>query len=150
MQYIITLLIVFAGEFFWKDHIEKEVSENSSKKIWHDRIILTKYHNYGAALGTGKKRPKIVKYISVVITFVAVIFFICSFGLAGKGMMKSGFSLLLGGAFSNTYDRLKRGYVVDYFRLNVPVKRIRNIIFNVSDFCIILGTLLILLSDGME
>ena len=63
-------------------------------------------------------------------------------------MMKFGLSLLLGGAFSNTYDRLKRGYVVDYFRVNVPVKRIRKLIFNISDFCIMIGALLIVLEEA--
>ena len=98
-------------------------------------------------MNTGQKRPEIIKWISVALTFAAAVLFVCSFGLAGKGLMKSGLSLLLGGAFSNTYDRLKRGYVVDYFRLNVPVRRIRNLIFNASDFCIIIGALLIVLGE---
>ena len=147
MQYILTILTIFTGELFWKGHVEKEIPENSSKKALHDTIILTKYHNRGAALNTGEKKPEIVKWISVVLTLIAAILFICSFGLAGKGLMKYGLSLLLGGAFSNTYDRLKRGYVVDYFRLNVPVKKIRNLIFNISDFCILIGALLIVLEE---
>ena len=147
MQYILTILTIFTGELFWKGHVEKEIPENSSKKALHDTIILTKYHNRGAALNTGEKKPEIVKWISVVLTLIAAILFICGFGLAGKGLMKYGLSLLLGGAFSNTYDRLKRGYVVDYFRLNVPVKKIRNLIFNISDFCILIGALLIVLEE---
>lgn len=147
MQYLLTILVIFTGELFWKGHVEKEIPENSSKKVLHDTIILTKHHNRGAVLNTGERRPEIIKWISVALTSAAAILFVCSFGLAGKGVMKSGLSLLLGGAFSNTYDRLKRGYVVDYFRLNVPVKRIRNLIFNVSDFCIIIGALLIVLGE---
>lgn len=147
MQYLLAILTIFTGELFWKDYVEKEIPENSSKKALHDTIILTKYHNRGAALNTGQKRPEIIKWISVVLTFLTTVLFICSFGLTGKGLMKSGLSLLLGGAFSNTYDRLKRGYVVDYFRLNVPVRRIRNLIFNVSDFCIIIGALLAVLGE---
>ena len=78
---------------------------------------------------------------------LAAIFFIFSFGTVGKGMLKFGLSLLLGGAFSNTYDRLRRGYVVDYFRLNVPAKRIWNLIFNISDFCIVIGAVLVVLGE---
>lgn len=147
MQYLLAILTIFTGELFWKDHVEKEIPKNSSKKALHDTIILTKHHNRGAVLNTGQKSPEIIKWISVVLTFLTTVLFICSFGLAGKGLMKSGLSLLLGGAFSNTYDRLKRGYVVDYFRLNVPVRRIRNLIFNVSDFCIIIGALLAVLGE---
>jgi len=148
MWHILTVLAIFTGELFWKGYVEKEIPENSSKKAFHNAIILTKHHNRGAALNTGEKRPEIVKGISIVLTLMAAMLFICSFGLAGKRIMKFGLSLLLGGAFSNTYDRLRRGYVVDYFRINVPVKRIRNIIFNVSDFCIMIGALLIVLETS--
>lgn len=147
MRYILTILTIFIGEFFWKNHVEKNIPEGGSKKVLHDTVILTKYHNRGAALNTGEKRPEIVKWISLVLTAVAAVLFLGSFGLAGRGMLKTGLSFLLGGAFSNTYDRLKRGYVVDYFRFNVPVKRIRNLIFNVSDFCIIIGALFIVFDE---
>lgn len=148
MIYALTTVIIFIGEFFWKDHVERVIPESSSKKTLHNTIILTKHHNYGAALNTGEKRPKMIKWISVILTAAASVLFVCSFGMFGKRLMKYGLSLLLGGALSNTYDRLKRGYVVDYFRLNVPVKRIRNLIFNVSDFCILLGAALIVLGES--
>jgi len=139
MQYIITSIVIFFTEFFWKDHVEKKIKEGSSKEAFHNTIILTKYRNYGAFLNMGAKRPAFIRLISVVITVITLVLFICSLGTVGNGMLKAGFSLLLGGAFSNTYDRLKRGYVVDYFRINVPIKAVRRIIFNVSDFCIIIG-----------
>lgn len=148
MRYILTILAIFTGEFFWKNHVEEKIAEGSCKEAFFNLVILTKYHNRGAALNAGEKRPEIIKWISVALTILATVLFLCSFGLAGKRLMKFGLSLLLGGAFSNTCDRLKRGYVVDYFRLNVPVKRIRNLIFNVSDFCIMLGALFVVLGEG--
>lgn len=148
MRYILIIFSVFTGELFWKKHVEEKIPEGSSKKALHDTIILTKYHNRGAAFNAGERRPEIVKAVSVVLTAVAAALFLFSLGLAGRGLLKTGLSLLLGGAFSNTYDRLKRGYVVDYFRFNVPVKRIRNLIFNVADFCIIVGAALVALGDS--
>lgn len=141
------ILTIFTGELFWKEHVEREIPEGSSKKALRNTVILTKHHNYGAAFNTGERRPGIVKGISVLLTVLAAIFFIFSFGTVGKGMLKFGLSLLLGGAFSNTYDRLRRGYVVDYFRLNVPAKRIWNLIFNISDFCIVIGAVLVVLGE---
>ncbi len=143
MQYILTIFAIFIGEFFWKERVENEIEEGSSKKALHNGIILTKHHNRGAFLNAGEKRPLIIKSVSVAITVSAALLFLLSLGTAGNRLLKTGFSLLLGGAFSNTYDRLKRGYVVDYFRLNVPVKAVRRVIFNVSDFCIILGAAMI-------
>lgn len=147
MRYILMILTIFTGELFWKEHVERETPEGSSKKALRNTVILTKHHNYGAAFNTGERRPGIVKGISVLLTVLAAIFFIFSFGTVGKGMLKFGLSLLLGGAFSNTYDRLRRGYVVDYFRLNVPAKRIWNLIFNISDFCIVIGAVLVVLGE---
>ncbi len=147
MRYILMILTIFTGELFWKEHVEREIPEGSSKKALRNTVILTKHHNYGAAFNTGERRPGIVKGISVLLTVLAAIFFIFSFGTVGKGMLKFGLSLLLGGAFSNTYDRLRRGYVVDYFRLNVPAKRIWNLIFNISDFCIVIGAVLVVLGE---
>ena len=60
-------------------------------------------------------------------------------------MLRVGLSLLLGGAFSNTYDRLKRKYVVDYVSFGVKWKKLRQVVFNISDFCIITGALLAIL-----
>ena len=147
MRYILMILTIFTGELFWKEHVEREIPEGSSKKALRNTVILTKHQNYGAAFNTGERRPGIVKGISVLLTVLAAIFFIFSFGTVGKGMLKFGLSLLLGGAFSNTYDRLRRGYVVDYFRLNVPAKRIWNLIFNISDFCIVIGAVLVVLGE---
>ena len=55
---------------------------------------------------------------------------------------KTGVALLLGGGLSNLYDRYTKGHVVDYFHINIGPKRLRNIIFNISDFCVFIGALL--------
>ena len=39
-------------------------------------------------------------------------------------------------------DRLTRGYVVDYFSFNVKWEKLRRLVFNISDFFILGGTLL--------
>ena len=101
----------------------------------------SQHHNRGAMLNAGQSRQKAVAVLSVIMTLVAVVVFIFSLGQKGNNMLRIGLALLLGGAFSNTYDRLKRKYVVDYFSFGVKWKRLRNIIFNLSDFCIIIGAL---------
>jgi len=53
--------------------------------------------------------------------------------------LKMSMALLLGGAYSNLYDRMKREYVVDYFGFNVKNQKLRSIVFNISDFCIMIG-----------
>ena len=85
--------------------------------------------------------------LSFSLTVCVAVFFLLTGRQKGKYMMKTGLALLLGGALSNTYDRLKRKYVVDYFSFGVKWKRLRNIVFNISDFCILAGTLLTVLGQ---
>ena len=89
-----------------------------------------------------QKRQSAVAALSLVLTIAATVLFGLSFGTRGNNLLRVGLAFLLGGAFSNTYDRLKRKYVVDYLSFGVKWKKLRRIVFNVSDFCIIIGALL--------
>lgn len=130
---------IFTGEYFIKNYIEENESFETDKPIIYGLVHLRKYHNYGAALDSGSKKPKLICALSVFLTVLATGLFVMSFGQKGTGLMKFGLSLLLGGAYSNTYDRIKRHYVVDYISFPVKNKFLRNIIFNLSDFCIMIG-----------
>ena len=55
---------------------------------------------------------------------------------------KLGLAVALGGAVSNTWDRMVRGYVVDYF--SIRWKGLKKVVFNLGDFFIFLGALMIL------
>ena len=132
---------VFVGDLCIKNYIERTGIEGETRKRWGGRLLLRKHHNRGAVLNAGQSRQKLVAALSLIMTVAAVIVFIGSLGQKGNNILRVGLALLLGGAFSNTYDRLKRKYVVDYFSFGVKWKRLRNIIFNLSDFCIIIGAL---------
>ena len=79
------------------------------------------------------------------LTVLATLLFAITLGNAGKGLMKWGLTLLLGGAYSNTYDRIVRRYVVDYISFNVKNKKMRQIVFNMADFCIMIGAILVVI-----
>ena len=85
--------------------------------------------------------------LSVLLTIALTAMFVVTLGQAGRGLLKWGLTLLLGGAYSNTYDRLARKYVVDYVSFNVPF-RLRNVIFNIGDFCIMIGALISVIGYG--
>ena len=105
-------------------------------------LLLRHHHNRGAFLNMGQKRQGVVATVSVALSIVLTALFACSLTLAGKGLLKWGLTLMLGGAYSNTYDRLKRRYVVDYVSFPVPFKTLGRVIFNISDFCIMIGAML--------
>ena len=65
----------------------------------------------------------------------------------GKVYLRLAYSLILGGGFSNLYDRLTLGYVVDYFRFSKMPKPIRKLVFNFADIAVFLGGFLVLLGN---
>ena len=133
---------IFTGEYFLKNYIEDHETFETDRPILFGLAHLRKYHNYGAALDSGSKKPALIRALSMALTMGATIVFIFTMGQKGVGMLKWGLSLLLGGAYSNTYDRLSRHYVVDYVSFPVKNRFLRNIIFNISDFCILVGAML--------
>ena len=59
---------------------------------------------------------------------------------------RQGYALLLGGGISNFIDRMKKGSVTDYVRFpKFPVKKISELVFNLSDFGIFAGVFCLLL-----
>ncbi|MFQ9208576.1 MAG: signal peptidase II [Clostridium fessum] len=63
----------------------------------------------------------------------------------GRKADRIGFALITAGGLSNLYDRLKRGYVVDYF--SIRCKYLEKVVFNLGDFFIFAGSALIAASD---
>ncbi len=133
---------IFALDLYIKNRIEKNCAEGVTRSLWKGRILIRRHHNRGIALGAGQTKSRLVAALSVILTLAAIVCFFLSVGQKGNNLLRIGLSLLLGGAFSNTYDRLKRKYVVDYFSFGVKWKPLRNIVFNLADFCIMAGALL--------
>lgn len=132
---------VFLGDLWIKDGIERNGTEGETKEWFGGKVLIRKHHNRGAVLNAGESRRALVAAVSVAMTAVVAVLFVGSLGHKGNGVLRAGLALLLGGAFSNTYDRLKRKYVVDYLSFGVRWKRLRGVVFNISDFCIIIGAL---------
>lgn len=144
--FVTLVLIIFFGDLYIKNRVEKYIpvkgGGKNERELLGGRLLLRRHHNRGMVLNAGEKRQPVVAAVSVVLTVVLTVVFFISLGRRGSNLLRTGLSLLLGGAFSNTYDRLKRKYVVDYISFGVKWKKLRNIVFNLSDFCIIIGALL--------
>lgn len=134
---------IFALDLFLKNQIERNLAEGEIKPFCKGRLLIRKYHNTGAFLDLGAKRQGAVACLSLFLTICMTVVFLSTFTFRGNSALKAGLAFLLGGAYSNTYDRLVRKYVVDYVSFPVLDPRIRRIVFNLSDFCILIGALLI-------
>ncbi len=141
MGYLAVILGIFGLEWKIKNYIEETKTPDTEEEKCGGMLLIRKHHNKGAFLNAGQSRQRVVAVLSVLLTLFLTAVFILSLGQAGKGLLKWGLTLLLGGAYSNTYDRLVRKYVVDYVSFNVPFG-LRKVVFNIGDFCIMIGALL--------
>ncbi len=152
MRYLYMLLatLVFGSDQWMKKRIENSDADQRERACLGGRILIRKHHNRGILLNMGSGRRPLVAALSLVLTAVVLIGFLASLGQRGNGVLRTGLALLLGGAFSNTYDRLRRKYVVDYLSFGVKWQGLRRVVFNLADFGIILGALLAVLGTGGE
>ena len=105
-------------------------------------IRLHKYHNAGFPFGVMKNRPQLVQTIPLMMTSALAGALAALSGRREGLAEKLGLAVALGGAVSNTWDRMVRGYVVDYF--SIRWKGLKKVVFNLGDFFIFLGALMIL------
>ena len=148
MFFILLVILIIWGEWKLKNYFEAVYDFQKQKLICKDTIRLHKYHNFGAFLNIMEKKKKLLHMISFVFTITIALIFLITLCTKGNRILKSGLSLLLGGAFSNTYDRLTREYVIDYFSFCSPWKGLNRIVFNISDFCIIIGSFILVLTTS--
>ena len=133
-----------------KSTVKEKVALNIRKDIVKDKVILTKFYNKGAALGFMSDHPELLKGITIFsVGSLAGALSVVS-GLKGHALQKVGFSMILGGAGSNAYERLRYGKVTDYIRLNMGSPKCRRVVYNLGDFAIFAGTALLLLGECFE
>jgi signal peptidase II len=98
---------------------------------------FTHVHNTGAAFGMFPEGGLVFLIIAAVVSVIIVIYYHQI--PAEAWLARIALGLQLGGALGNVIDRVRLGYVVDFFDVSIwPV-------FNVADSCIVIGVLLLVL-----
>lgn len=138
---------IFVLDLLLKNRVEKTMDEGEEKPFCKGRLLLRRYHNRGAFLDVGGKKQGLIALLSLGLTLFLTVIFLTVFRFRGNSSLKAGLAFLLGGAYSNTYDRLTRKYVVDYVSFPVKNERFRRIVFNISDFCIMIGAVLLVIGE---
>lgn len=138
---------VALGDGVIKKAAEEKLSDEKPRKIFGGHVRLRLLHNPGVALGALKEYPRAVLALDSGLLGAAAGCFACLLGRPGAALAKTGLGLLIGGGLSNLIDRVRRGYVTDYFSLDFGehFKRLRRIVFNISDFCVLIGVILCVL-----
>ena len=126
---------VFLADFFIKGYLRSQPPFQSIpviKNILHITLVF----NPGAAFGILQKNTTFLIYAGIV--FILLFFILVKKENKKSTLFLLACGLIAGGAFSNLWDRLYLGYVVDYIDFRIwPV-------FNLSDACITIGAGLLL------
>lgn len=148
MIYLFISAGVFLLDYFVKAHMDRNYARKEKHPRFGGKIIFEKYYNNGAALNLLQRKPLLLRFIHTTILLAVGVVYYLSLRCSRHPIGKTGLALLLGGGASNLFDRYTKGHVVDYFRINIGPKRLKNIIFNISDFCIFIGALLAAIDAG--
>lgn len=131
--------------------VESSLDRKEERYVFKKRLILRRVYNKGFCMNRMDDKPEVVKYTSV---YAAVIVTICQmFTLIQKKeclLKKLGLSLLSAGAWSNTFDRWFKGYVVDYIGIPSENKEVEKITFNLADVFIAVGGIFVAVSSVVQ
>lgn len=143
--YLLTGAVTAGLDLGVKKYVEENLKLGEEWRIWRGHAFFRRVHNKGMMLNSLEKYPQTIKTASVLAC--AVLWFWEGILLKKPGykVVKLGTALMAGGAAGNTYDRLKRGYVVDYLGFKSKNKKLTDITFNLSDFALFGGALLTIL-----
>lgn len=130
--------------------IEKQPDDMKEKKILGGKLLIRKVHNSGFALNLLSGEEKIVKGGSLAAGVLLFLYYL-KLLLSKKGQWKfAGLSLMLAGAISNLYDRIRRGYVVDYLAVPAADSQMRKITFNIGDCSLMAGALFVAVAAAIK
>lgn len=137
---------LFAVDEFAKEHAEKTLEMGEEKKLT-EKIVLRRVHNTGMSLNYLSEKPELVKWMSAGMTLLVSGARIVLVRKRGHFLEKTGLTLAAAGAWSNTWDRWIRGYVVDYIGFRTANEKLKYLTYNLGDFFIGAGGILWLLGN---
>ena len=140
------ILLFFILDYISKAYISKHIQYGSSISIIKGFFNIVNVHNSGVAFGFLANLPTEYRLLFLcgisTVVFVGILYLIL-FGKDRHPAFVLGLSMMGAGALGNLYDRVTKGYVVDF--LDFYVKNYHYPAFNLADSLITLGVALIII-----
>lgn len=140
---------VFACDWFIKRSIQKNYDDKGHKLLLKGRVCLCRLYNPGAAMGVLKNHKRILDMISVS-SILYILYLIPGLMKRGSRMEQVGMGVVFGGALNNCYERIFKGRVTDYINFPRMKGRIKHIVFNLSDFAIMVGGIMLIAGEQLR
>lgn len=133
-----------------KSVVENQEDDTFPRELPNSRgwLKLHKNHNSGFPFGFLKEKPELVKGIPLMVASALAGALAALAPYKGRTLEKAGIAIVIGGALSNLYDRVVRGYVVDYF--SIEWKCLKKVVFNLGDMFVFLGSAVFILAQAVE
>lgn len=128
-----------------KSVIEGYLTRKEERTACQGKIILRKVYNRGFCMNLLEKKPEVVKYASAYAAVLLTIYQLFTLMRKKHRVRKIGLSLMTAGAWSNTFDRWLRGYVIDYVGFQTRWEKLTRLTFNLGDFFLGAGNILVML-----
>ena len=144
MRNKLILSIIIAG-FIAFDQMLKILAADFLKPVGQIPLIkgflnLTYIENKGAAFGFFPGN----KFILIILTSIlcaGLIWYLLRIINRSKLMIFS-LVMIISGGVGNLIDRIRLGYVIDYFHVNIPAVNFDFAVFNFADSCVTVGVIL--------
>ena len=136
MKYILIILSLIGIDQFSKYLALNYLKGVSSIPIINDVFHLTYVENRGAAFGLFQNN-QIIFVIVAMIACIVGLYYLYKKDL--NLLAKSSIILLISGAIGNMIDRVRLGFVVDYFDFRI----VWEYVFNIADIFVVVGTILL-------
>lgn len=148
MLYLLLAAGIFTVDLYLKTNIEITPKADLPKVLANGHIEITRSHNKGLAGGRLKDKPWLAIFLSGTVFVLCLIYSLTRFFCRDNGTEKAALAMICGGAAGNFFDRLGRGYVVDYLSFpKAKIKLIRKYVYNLADLFIFLGGVILILSE---
>jgi signal peptidase II len=141
LRYLVSFLILLAIDLVVKYVLNTSNIESITLIPLFLDFYLTK--NTGIALSLFSSSGSLTQIFLTITIFVALMFLVYTFYTTKDKMQKIGLTLVLSGGFGNFLERLFFGSVTDYLHLRIGTNSL--FVFNLADFFITLGAIIIIL-----
>lgn len=133
----------------FKKQIEAQDEKNFPRELKGSKglIWLYKNHNPGFSFGV-LKGSRAVELVPLCLASGIAGAWTYLMGTKGRFMEKLALTLTLAGGISNIYDRMVRGYVVDYF--SIRWKALKKVVLNLGDLFVFAGAVLVVILGLFE
>jgi signal peptidase II len=137
LYFFLIVTAVFLVDQLSKLLIVRTMALHQSIPVINNVFHITYVHNYGAAFGILAHRTGF--FVLVTLAVALLILAYLRHLPVGHHLLRTALALQFGGALGNLADRVRFGYVIDFFDFRVwPV-------FNVADMAIVIGIGLLIL-----